>query len=122
MTGINRMEDIQEGRCQCGDISYSINKSKIISTHHCHCKDCQRTTGSGKATIILCKKICELEWRAKYFESKGSSGSKEGFCSNCGSGVLSYTKELPHVLFIKAGTLDDSSRVKIDSNFYQIGK
>ena len=56
MTGINRMEDIQEGRCQCGDISYSINKSKIISTHHCHCKDCQRTTGSGKATIIFIAK------------------------------------------------------------------
>ena len=55
------MEDIQEGRCQCGDISYSLKKSKIISTHHCHCKDCQRTTGSGKATIIfIAKKYVDL--------------------------------------------------------------
>ena len=62
------MEDIQEGRCQCGDISYSINKSKIISTHHCHCKDCQRTTGSGKATIIfIAKKYVNSKWRTKIF-------------------------------------------------------
>ena len=56
----------------------------------------------------------------KYFESKGTSGShvRRGFCSICGSGILSYAKELPHILFIKAGTLDDSSWVKIDSNFF----
>ena len=36
---------------------------------------------------------------------------RRGFCSNCGSGVLSYTKELPYIIF-KAGTLDDSSWVR----------
>ena len=100
------MKDSQEGRCQCGDISYSLKKNKIISAHHCHCKDCQRITGSGKATIIfIAKKYVDLKGEPKYFESKGTSGShvRRGFCSNCGSGVLSYTKELPHILFIKAG-------------------
>ena len=79
------MKDSQEGRCQCGDISYSFKKGE-----------------------------------PKYFESKGTSGShvRRGFCSTCGSGILSYARELPHILFIKAGTLDDSSWVKIDSNFF----
>ena len=55
------MNDSQEGRCQCGDISYSLKKNKIISAHHCHCKDCQRITGSGKATIIfIAKKYVDL--------------------------------------------------------------
>ena len=74
-----------------------------------------------KPTIIfIAKKHVDLIGEPKYFESKGTSGShvRRGFCPNCGSGILSYTKELPHILFVKAGTLDDSSWVKIDSNFF----
>ncbi len=111
----------QSGSCQCGEISYSFNQNKIISAHHCHCKDCQRSTGSGKATIIfIAKKNIDIKGEPKYYEVKGSSGShvRRGFCANCGSGILSYTKELSHIVFIKAGTLEDSSWLKIDSNFF----
>lgn len=115
------MENEQQGRCQCEKISYSFEHSKLISVHHCHCKDCQRATGSGKATIMIVpKKHLKLEGELKYFEVKGSSGShiRRGFCEHCGSGILSYAKEVPHILYIKAGTLDDSSWLKIDSNFF----
>ncbi|HJN00480.1 MAG TPA: GFA family protein, partial [Gammaproteobacteria bacterium] len=64
-------------------MSYSFIQEKVISAHHCHCKDCQRATGSGKATILfLAKKNLTIEGELKYFESKGSSGShiKRGFC------------------------------------------
>ena len=111
----------QQGRCQCEKISSSFEYSKLISAHHCHCKDCQRATGSGKATIMIVpKKHLTLEGELKYFEVKGSSGShiRRGFCEHCGSGILSYAKEVPHILYIKAGTLDDSSWLKIDSNFF----
>ena len=109
------------GKCQCGKISYSLNQDKVISGHHCHCKDCQRATGSGKATILfIARKYIDIKGDLKYFESKGSSGStvRRGFCDNCGSGVLSYAKEIPHIVYGKAGTLDDSSWVTIDSNFF----
>jgi len=115
------MEIEQQGRCQCKKISYSFEHSKLISAHHCHCKDCQRATGSGKATIMIVpKKHLTLEGELKYFEVKGSSGShiRRGFCEHCGSGILSYAKEVPHILYIKAGTLDDSTWLKIDSNFF----
>ena len=115
------MRNEQQGRCQCEKISYSFKHSKLISAHHCHCLDCQRATGSGKATIMIVpKKHVRLDGELKYFEVKGSSGShiRRGFCENCGSGILSYAKEVPHILYIKAGTLDDSSWLKIDSNFF----
>ena len=66
------------------------------------------------------KKYIELKGNLKFYELKGSSGShiQRGFCENCGSGILSYAKEIPHINFIKAGTLDDSSWVKADSNFF----
>ncbi len=111
----------QSGRCQCGDISYSLRKDKVISCHHCHCKDCQRSTGSGKATILfISKKYFNLKGDLKYFQTTGSMGShiRRGFCPNCGSGVLSYAKEMPKIIYVKAGTLDDSSWINIDSNFF----
>ena len=65
------MKDSQEGRCQCGDISYSLKKNKIISAHHCHCKDCQRITGSGKATIIfIAKKYVDLKENQNILKAK----------------------------------------------------
>ena len=115
------MNNKATGKCQCGKISYSLNQDKVISGHHCHCKDCQRATGSGKATILfIARKYIDIKGDLKYFESKGSSGStvRRGFCDNCGSGVLSYAKEIPHIVYVKAGTLDDSSWVTIDSNFF----
>ena len=113
--------EIQSGRCQCGDITYTVNKNKVISAHHCHCIDCQRTTVSVKATILfIAKKYVNINGDLKFFESKGSSGThvRRGFCPNCGSGILSYVKEISRILYVKAGTLDDSSWVTIDSNFF----
>jgi hypothetical protein len=46
-------EDQQSGGCLCGKVNYQFNKSAALSAHHCHCKDCQKSTGSGKATILL---------------------------------------------------------------------
>ena len=56
----------------------------------------------------------------KFYESKGSMGTtiRRGFCDICGSGIVSYAKELPMIKFIKAGTLDDSSWLKVESSFF----
>ena len=111
---------METGSCQCRKITYSFEREKVISTHNCHCKDCQRSTGSGKATLLyIAKKNLLINGELKFFETKGSLGLniKRGFCGNCGSGVLSYAKELPMLRFLKAGTLNDSSWVKVDSNF-----
>ena len=112
---------IVSGRCQCSQVEYKFDTEDVISAHHCHCKDCQRSTGSGKATIIyIPNKKLDLQGELKFYQSKGSMGStiKRGFCEKCGSGVMSYAKEIPMLKFIKAGTLDDSSWLEIDSSFF----
>ena len=50
------INEIQKGGCLCGNVSYEFNKPSSMTTHHCHCKDCQKSTGSGKATILLIPK------------------------------------------------------------------
>ena len=44
---------METGGCLCGKIRYKFNRERVVSSGHCHCSDCQRATGSGKATIIF---------------------------------------------------------------------
>ena len=114
-------EDKKTGSCLCGAVSYSFNESSVISAHHCHCKDCQKSTGSGKATIIVVPEpALEMEGEIKFFTVTGTSGGHvtRGFCESCGSPLISFVEEMQGVKFIKAGSLDDSSWLKVDSNFW----
>ena len=47
------MSEQASGSCLCGRLSYSFDRDHVISAHHCHCTDCRKMTGSGKATIIM---------------------------------------------------------------------
>ncbi len=78
-------------------------------------------TGSGKATIVFIPTdALEITDTYKTFTVTGSDGSHvtRGFCPNCGSQVISYVEEVPDTRFIKAGTLDDSSWVQVQSSFW----
>ena len=67
---------IETGSCLCGSVSYSFQRNKVISGHHCHCKDCQKATGSGKATIlVLAKKNLVIKGNPKFYETVGSGHS-----------------------------------------------
>ena len=111
----------ESGGCLCGAIKYEFDKSNLISAHHCHCIDCQKSTGSGKSTILMLPaQAILMNGELKFYTSPTSSGRNmsRGFCEECGSPVLSFIKEMQEVNFLKAGSLDDSSWLKIDSNFY----
>ena len=56
----------------------------------------------------------------KIYSVIGHEGSNvhRGFCPDCGSPIISYVSEQPDIKFIKAGSLDDSSWLKIESNFW----
>ncbi|MGB2270972.1 MAG: GFA family protein, partial [Candidatus Micropelagos thuwalensis] len=41
------------GSCLCGQLSYELDETKTEAQLHCHCRDCQKVTGSGKATIVM---------------------------------------------------------------------
>ena len=111
----------ESGGCLCGAIKYKFERSNLISAHHCHCIDCQKSTGSGKSTILMLPaQAILMDGELKFYTSPTSSGRNmsRGFCQECGSPVLSFIKEMQEVNFLKAGSLDDSSWLKIDSNFY----
>jgi len=114
-------ENKKTGGCLCGAVNYNFNESSVISAHHCHCKDCQKSTGSGKATIVMIpENALQMKGEIKIYTVTGTDGSHvtRGFCESCGSPLISYIEEMQGIRLIKAGSLDDSSWLKIDSNFW----
>lgn len=114
----------ETGGCLCGNIRYEFKRKDVVSAGHCHCKDCQRITGSGKATIVFIRtndlKINNEDY--KVFSVIGDDGTNvnRGFCPNCGSPIISFVTEQPQLRFIKAGSLDNSDWLKIESSFWSV--
>ena len=36
----------EKGGCLCGQYSYAFPREAVVSSHHCHCTDCQKMTGA----------------------------------------------------------------------------
>lgn len=114
------MEIRYSGRCLCGDVSYSAGVEPLFAGN-CHCRDCQRSSGSAYVPAILFPETAvSVVGQAKYFETISDSGSihKRGFCSNCGSQLFAKFSTMPGVLGVKAGTLDHPSNYVPKLDFY----
>ncbi|MBT4854351.1 MAG: GFA family protein [Halieaceae bacterium] len=110
------------GGCLCGDITYEYDQQQSTAALHCHCRDCQKVTGSGKATIVLFPEdAVKITGTFKQYGALGSDGShvNRGFCSRCGSQMFTHIEEMPGLIFVKAGTLDDSSWVQVSLNCWE---
>ncbi|MDA0955313.1 MAG: GFA family protein [Proteobacteria bacterium] len=111
----------EKGGCLCGQFSYSFPREAVVSAHHCHCTDCQKMTGSGKATIIMVPtQTLETAGELKTFTVTGTDGGRvtRAFCPTCGSQILSYLEGRDALKFVKAGTLEQSDWVTISSSFW----
>jgi len=103
---------MHKGQCLCGQIQYEFEGDLVISGV-CHCKNCQRQAGSAFATISgVPKAALKITGSPKlYQDSDTDSGSpvERYFCGNCGSPIYSAVSSQPDLLFLKTGTLDDTT-------------
>ena len=108
------------GGCLCGKIRYRADaEPKFVSL--CHCRDCQRFTGSAFAVVVaLPKAAVTITGTLKGFAKQGDSGKaiERRFCPDCGTSVLDEAETVPGLVMIAAGTLDDASWVKPKSEIY----
>ncbi|MBL8393466.1 MAG: GFA family protein [Candidatus Accumulibacter sp.] len=99
------------GGCLCGAVRYESSVPPVM-TGNCHCRDCQRASGSAYApTLFAPSAAVTITGEVKYFTNKGSSGRavSRGFCPGCGSQLFGTVEQMPGLLAIRAGTLDDPS-------------
>ncbi|MGE5270529.1 MAG: GFA family protein [Thiohalocapsa sp.] len=99
------------GGCLCGRVRYTLSGEPAF-TALCHCKNCQRYTGSAfEAVVVYPSAAVSLQGELKTYHDTGDSGKqvRRRFCPNCGSGVIAEVDIMPGVTIVLAGTLDDAS-------------
>ena len=99
------------GGCLCGQVRYSASADPAIVVV-CHCKDCQKQAGTAFSVIVAVPKgTLSITGPLKAFSDKGSSGKSvhRNFRPDCGSPITTDVEALPDLVFIKAGTFDDTS-------------
>ena len=96
------------GGCLCGAVRYRIN-AEPITTRTCWCRLCQYL-GAGSATVNTAfpSDAVTIEGELRDFRSIADSGNvmHRRFCPVCGTQVFSAAEARPHLVFVRAGTLD----------------
>jgi hypothetical protein len=113
-----------EGGCHCGASRYHCTSEPEL-TFYCHCRDCQRTTGSPYSMeLMVADDGFEIEGSLSSYVVTGDSGKPvtRWFCSACGSGIYLESAADPGYVFLKVGSLDDASWVKPDVHIYTAAK
>ena len=99
------------GGCACGAVRYETEADPIVMVN-CHCRDCQRNTGSGYAAVmVLPAAAVTLTGEPRYFRTVGNAGKwiDRGFCPVCGSPVTLKLERFPDAIGIHAASLDNPS-------------
>lgn len=114
------------GRCSCGAIRYQLSSAPLI-VHACHCRDCQRITGSAFViNLWIERKFVEAEGaEPRVFRLAGGSGRPHDvfFCGDCGTYLWSrYGGASDKYLFVRGGTLDKPASVKPDVHIFTRSK
>ncbi len=116
------MGEIHEGGCVCGNVRYRTTGAPIAATV-CHCKFCQRRTGSAFAEPVLFKmEQVELSGGplTTYEHHSDESGRwlRMQFCPRCGTTVTWTMERRPGVRGIAGGTFDDPGWLRIGRHIW----
>ena len=103
------MELCLNGGCSCGSIRYECTAEPILA-FNCHCRACQRATGSGYLpNIWVYSHLLHLTaGEPRYYGTQTDTGRemKRGFCVECGSTLFAQPYK-PEITLIVASSLDD---------------
>lgn len=101
------------GGCLCGKVRYSSTADPVM-TAICHCKNCQKQAGTAFSVIVAVPRAAlNVSGSLKDFVDTGDSGLPvhRNFCPECGSPLTTLVDAIPDLVFVKAGTLDDTSKL-----------
>ena len=97
------------GGCLCGRVRYR-STGHPITTRVCWCRLCQYL-GAGSGTVNVCfpSETFTIVGVASQHSSVAESGNLmlRRFCASCGTPLFSVAEARPHLIFVRAGTLDD---------------
>jgi hypothetical protein len=114
-----------EGGCFCGAVRYRLN-SRPMFVHCCHCRDCQRQTGSAFAinALIETDRITLLLGAPEPVAMATDSGRPHDIyrCPLCKVALWSDYGGRPALRFVRVTTLDDPTAIEPDVHIFTRSK
>ncbi len=113
------------GGCACGSVRYRLDLPPMF-VHCCHCRDCQRQTGSAFVVnaLIETQRIVLLGSTPEATPLPTASGRPHDVyrCPGCGTAVWSDYGRRPKLRFVRVGTLADPATLTPDVHIFTRSK
>jgi hypothetical protein len=117
----NSAIDNLEGGCACATVRYRL-VSRPMFVHCCHCRNCQRQTGSAFVlnALIESDRVILLSGAPEAVAVPTDSGRPHQIyrCPRCGVAVWSVYGGVQKLLFVRVGTLDDPTALTPNEHIY----
>jgi hypothetical protein len=115
-----------EGGCDCRTIRYRMEMPPLF-VHCCHCRWCQRETGTAFAlnALIESERVTLLAGAPERVHTPSASGNGQDIlrCPHCRIALWShYAGPGPAIRFVRVGTLDQPDRLPPDIHIYTASK
>ncbi|MDO8250619.1 MAG: GFA family protein [Rhodoferax sp.] len=115
-----------DGTCTCRFVRYRMT-TKPLFVHCCHCRWCQRETGSSFAlnAMIEADRVQLLQGTVEVVNTPSLSGKgqKISRCPQCRIAVWSnYAGAGDAIRFVRVGTLDEPDRLPPDIHIFTASK
>ncbi len=110
------------GGCDCCEVRYRLTSAPLF-VHCCHCRWCQRETGSAFAINAMIEadrvELLKGEPRIVLTPSESGLGQHIARCPRCQIALWStYGGAGPAVRFVRVGTLDNTQLLPPDIHIY----
>lgn len=119
------MDAPRTGGCSCSAVRYRLLAEPMF-VHCCHCRDCQRQTGSAFVlnALIEADRVEILSGAPEPVSMPTDSGRPHDIyrCPACKAAVWSDYGRRRLMLFVRVGTLDDPSAISPDVHIYTRSK
>jgi len=115
-----------DGGCTCRHVRYRMTTNPLF-VHCCHCRWCQRETGSSFALNAMIEsdrvELTHGEVDTVLTPSNSGKGQKISRCPICRVAVWShYAGAGDAVRFVRVGTLDEPDRLPPDIHIFTMSK
>ena len=109
-----------QGGCLCGAVRYQAT-AEPLAMRLCWCRDCQYlAAGNATANVVFPSEAVTIKGTVSDYTGTADSGNvmHRKFCPTCGTPLFSQSQARPHLIIIRAGTLDEPQRVTPSANIW----
>ncbi|HJQ55538.1 MAG TPA: GFA family protein [Vineibacter sp.] len=120
------VDDTREGHCACGAVRYRMTSAPLF-VHCCHCRWCQRETGSAFAlnAMIEADRVELLAGQPEVVLTPSNSGRGQKICRcpTCRVALWSnYAGAGDAIRFVRVGTLEAPDHLPPDVHIFTMSK